>query len=309
MRAQALAPVLLTGLGAWVRAGAAGLRRAPLQPDDVGAAVARASTVKPYCETDGVQVWLQEGGARDLGFRRHDHEDTTDWLQNMDQTSVQCVGAGAPAKSELGLSSRQASDDAPTPSCRDPQALAGLQPCRADCSSLQFAYQRRVAEVVLGGCASNPRVLLIGLGGGSLPMYLRQGCNGTEGTLTAESVELDPEVVFVAQHYLGFEPDDLNQIEVADAEAAVNERVPKGEQYDFAFVDCFGADGRVPEPCRSQRLLDGIHTILKPGGKVLQNVYGDQEPELERAYQGVFGAAQVQVAHNKLSGALLMSTK
>jgi len=125
----------------------------------------------------------------------------------------------------------------------------------------------------------------------------------------AESVELNPDVVFVAKNYLGFEDDDHNIVEVADAEAAVTERVPAGAQYDFAVIDCFGADAKVPAPCRSEKLAEGIHSILKPGGKVMQNVYGDQEPLVEGVFGKAFGIDNVEVARNHATGAVVMATK
>lgn len=256
--------------------------------------------LQPFCETNGVQIWLEENGARDLGFRQHAQEGIADWLADMDQTNVRCIGAHTPPS--------KGSNDA-APSCRDPAVISQIEKCQADSSTLDFAYQRAIASQVLGACQSNPKVLLIGLGGGTLPMYLRRQCNGTNGIIMAESVELNPDVVFVAENYLGFEQDDHNVVEVADAEAAVSERVAGGPQYDFAVIDCFGADAKVPEPCRSQKLADGIHSILKPGGRVMQNVYGDQEQLVEDVFGKAFGMDNVQVARNHATGAVVMASK
>ena len=50
-----------------------------------------------------------------------------------------------------------------------------------------------------GGEAALPRALVVGLGGGGLPVFLSRHCG-----MDVESVELDPVVVDLAQRHFGF---------------------------------------------------------------------------------------------------------
>merc|ERR1719387_82126 len=95
------------------------------------------------------------------------------------------------------------------------------------------------------------RVLVVGLGGGAMPMYIRRHCTSA----TVESVELDARVASIAQRLLGFEADHRNAVEVADALGALQRRAASATpRYDRLIVDCFGG-GRVPFACRSPAFI------------------------------------------------------
>lgn len=55
-------------------------------------------------------------------------------------------------------------------------------------------------------------VLLVGLGGGGLPQFLRDFVPG----VTVEVVELDPVVLETAKEWFGFRPDDLLTVTIGD---------------------------------------------------------------------------------------------
>lgn len=55
-------------------------------------------------------------------------------------------------------------------------------------------------------------VLLVGLGGGALPQFLRDFVPGA----TVEAVELDPVVFQVAKEWFGFRPDSHLTVTVGD---------------------------------------------------------------------------------------------
>lgn len=55
-------------------------------------------------------------------------------------------------------------------------------------------------------------VLLVGLGGGGLPQFLRDFMP----SVTIEVVELDPVVLEVAKQWFGFQPDDRLTVTLGD---------------------------------------------------------------------------------------------
>ena len=55
-------------------------------------------------------------------------------------------------------------------------------------------------------------VLLVGLGGGGLPQFLRDFVPGA----SVEVVELDPTILQVAQGWFGFRPDDRLKVTLGD---------------------------------------------------------------------------------------------
>jgi spermidine synthase len=133
------------------------------------------------------------------------------------------------------------------------------------------------------------RLLLVGLGGGALTMYLRSHCPA----LQIDAVEANQHVVDAAYHLFGLDSSGTKvSVEVADGGAAIQSRVASGAAYDFIVVDCFQAQGSVPESCRSEAFISGLHSILKPGGKVLQQVWKAQYKSMLRMYHNEFGTAR-----------------
>jgi len=56
------------------------------------------------------------------------------------------------------------------------------------------------------------RVLIVGLGGGTIPSLLRKHYP----KMTIDVVDIDPDVVAVAKKYFGFHEDDAMHVRVAD---------------------------------------------------------------------------------------------
>lgn len=68
-------------------------------------------------------------------------------------------------------------------------------------------------------------VLLVGLGGGGLPQFLRDFVPGAR----VEVVELDPAVLEVAQGWFGFTPDDRLTVTLGDGLEHINNIEREGE--------------------------------------------------------------------------------
>jgi len=170
--------------------------------------------------------------------------------------------------------------------------------CRADVSQLPgLRYQKDMLGKTVSDCragrSNHFRVLLIGLGGGAIPLYLRQHCKQA----FIESVEVDTNVAALARRLLGFYEDARCTLEINDGLAAVRDRAraaaasPNATRYDFVLVDCFDGGG-IPTSCRSADFVAGLLRLLAPGGRVLQNAMGRDVDGLLELYRATFGAAQ-----------------
>ncbi|MFH1057995.1 MAG: fused MFS/spermidine synthase [Pseudomonadota bacterium] len=132
-------------------------------------------------------------------------------------------------------------------------------------AELTFAYTKSgfAALAFLDRPAAD--VLFVGLGGGSMPMYLRLVNPGVRMDL----VEIDPMVVEVARKYLGFTPDPAMKTTVMDGRIYLK-RHPK--QYDIIFLDAYN-DHSVPFHLTTAEFLELVKSRLKPGGVVASNVW------------------------------------
>src|SRR5882762_2818628 len=102
-----------------------------------------------------------------------------------------------------------------------------------DLDHLELPYAR-VALAGLALCEEPRRMLVVGLGGGSLPMFLRRHYPAA----TIDVAEIDPGVVDVAKQFFGFREDELTRARVGDGRQFI-ENVR--QSYDIVFLDAFGA--------------------------------------------------------------------
>jgi SAM-dependent methyltransferase len=105
-------------------------------------------------------------------------------------------------------------------------------------------------------------LLQIGLGIGSLPAALKPY------GIKADVVEIDPEVVRMAQQHFGFATQ--GQIYVEDARTFIRRTDRK---YDIVVHDTF-TGGATPEHLLSIEVLKQIHDVLRPSGVMALNVPG-----------------------------------
>jgi spermidine synthase len=167
-----------------------------------------------------------------------------------------------------------------------------------DPDHLELAY---VKSMLVGlAFADRPqRVLVVGLGGGTIPSFLHKHYP----RMTIDVVDIDPDVVEVARQFFGFREDARMRAHVADGRRFIEEcRRP----YDVIFLDAFGAEN-VPYDLATREFLQAVRRALRPGGVAVGNIWSRScnplYDDMVRTYQDVFGCLyifDVQGGGNKI---------
>ena len=132
---------------------------------------------------------------------------------------------------------------------------------------IEFEYAR-IALVSVAFSRQPPRrVLVMGLGGGTLPVFFHR----TYPDVLIDVVEIDPEVVRISKRYFNVEEDQRLRIHVGDGRDFL-EKV-SAETYDIIILDAFGAS-EVPMHLRTQEFLRAVRLALRPDGVSVSNIWG-----------------------------------
>jgi spermidine synthase len=133
------------------------------------------------------------------------------------------------------------------------------------------------------------RFLIIGLGGGTLPAFLRKHYPDAE----IDAVDINPEVAYAAKKYLGFREDERMRIHIADGRKFI-ESVQ--QPYDAVFLDAFGADA-VPAHLTTKEFLTAVHRAVRSDGVVIGNIWftatSPPYDSMVHTYQETFGELHV----------------
>ncbi len=153
-----------------------------------------------------------------------------------------------------------------------------------DPDHLELPYAR-VALAGLALCGEPRRILVVGLGGATLPTFLHRHYPSA----AIDVAEIDPDVVDVAKRFFGFREDERMRAHVGDGRGFIeNVRQPF---YDVIFLDAYGAHN-VPEHLTTQEFLQAVRRALLPSGVVVGNVWGPSSNRLYdsmvRTYQEAF---------------------
>jgi spermidine synthase len=171
-----------------------------------------------------------------------------------------------------------------------------------DPDHLELAYAR-VMPVGLVFVEEPRRVLIVGLGGGTVPGFLHKHYP----KMRIDVVEIDPDVVAVAKKFFGFREDDTLRAYVKDGRKFIEEcRDP----YDVIFLDAFGPDN-IPYSLTTREFLQAVRRALTPKGIVVANIWNRDSNSLYdsmvRTYQEVFAdlhIVEVRGAGNEIVVAL-----
>ena len=130
-----------------------------------------------------------------------------------------------------------------------------------------FAYTKMSMASLL--FAPNPQhILIIGLGGGTLPMAFHE----LYPNAIIDNVEIDPAVTKVAKEFFGFTPNQQIQVFDQDARVWVKRAALKGNQYDIIVLDAFNGE-YIPEHLMTQEFLQEVKQLLMPNGVVASNTF------------------------------------
>jgi spermidine synthase len=133
-----------------------------------------------------------------------------------------------------------------------------------DPDHVELPYARAML-VSLAVVEQPARVLVIGLGGGTIPSFLHR--HYPEATIDA--VDIDPEVVEVAKAYFGFREDNRLRAHVLDGRQFIEQC---DQPYDLIFLDAFSSDN-IPRQLTTREFLHAVRRALKPEGLAVANIW------------------------------------
>lgn len=130
------------------------------------------------------------------------------------------------------------------------------------------------------------RVLILGLGGGVMPMALR----AVDAGMHIDTVELDPAVLAVARSHFGYREDARLHSHIDDARVFVRKQRRNGSTYDLVLLDAFDKD-YIPEHLLTREFLQEVRSLLSPTGVLAANTFaaGALARHEAATYQAVFG--------------------
>ncbi|MFP6795528.1 MAG: fused MFS/spermidine synthase [Pseudomonadales bacterium] len=148
-----------------------------------------------------------------------------------------------------------------------------------------FTYiQMMMAGLLL---APDPqRVLVIGLGGGTLPLAL----NELFPEALIDVVEIDAVVVRIAEEYFGFQRNEHINVFVTDGRIFTKRAVMRREHYDLIILDAFNGD-YIPEHLMTREFLQETRILLGTNGTLVANTFSQSRlyDHESVTYESVFG--------------------
>jgi spermidine synthase len=157
-----------------------------------------------------------------------------------------------------------------------------------DPDHLELPYVRTVL-VSLALIDEPGRVLIVGLGGGTIPSFLHRHYPGA----VIDVVDIDPDVVDVAGKFFGFQQDDRLRAHVLDGRKFIETR---DQPYDLIILDAFGADS-IPYHLATREFLEAARRALASNGVVVGNIWGRRSNALYDSmvttYRAVFDRVEL----------------
>ncbi len=150
---------------------------------------------------------------------------------------------------------------------------------------LVFNYTKQL----LTGLLVNPdpkRILIIGLGGGTMSNTLHQLLPSSY----IDNVEIDQSVIKVARQYFGFLENDQIKTYSQDGRVFVKRALLKKKEYDWIILDAFNGD-YIPEHLMTQEFLEEIQSLLSQQGILTANTFSSSKlyGYESATYKAVFG--------------------
>ena len=162
-----------------------------------------------------------------------------------------------------------------------------MQSCqyKDDPDKLVFDY----AQLSFAGLLVNPqpeRILVVGLGGGSIPRTFRE----LYPEAKIDVVEIDEAVVDVAKRFFDYQPGEHTNVIVKDARVYVKQAGMFGRKYDYIVLDAFNGD-YIPEHLMTKEWLEECKKILTDDGVLVANTFSVSRLYHNESvtYESVFG--------------------
>ncbi len=148
-----------------------------------------------------------------------------------------------------------------------------------------FAYTR----MAMSGLLFNPNpknIMIVGLGGGTLPLAL----NEIFPQAKIQTVEIDPAVIGVAKRFFNFTETAKNKIIQQDARVFAKRAALQKQQFDLIILDAFNGD-YIPEHLMTQEFLTEVQNLLSPDGVLVANTFASSDlyAHESNTYKEVFG--------------------
>lgn len=132
---------------------------------------------------------------------------------------------------------------------------------------LVFDYAKMVVASLL--VKPEPKnILIVGLGGGTLPAVLHELLPNA----TITSAEIDPAVVKAAKRFFNYQESEQVQTVVMDARVYLKRALREGKKWDLIILDAFNGD-YIPEHLMTKEFLQEVRSALNPGGLVAANTF------------------------------------
>jgi spermidine synthase len=115
----------------------------------------------------------------------------------------------------------------------------------------------------------HPRtILLIGLGGGTLPRAINELLPEAQ----LDVVEIDPAVIQVAKGFFGFAENKNTHVIESDGRVYVKRARREHRTYDWILLDAFDHE-YIPEHLLTREFISEVKSILNPGGILTANTF------------------------------------
>ena len=130
---------------------------------------------------------------------------------------------------------------------------------------LELPYAN-VLPVCLAFVQAPQRALVVGLGGGTIPLFFHSQLP----EMTIDVVEIDEAVVEIAKTYCGFREDERMRVHVDDGRDFIENC---RSRYDMIILDSFDALS-IPPHLSTAEFLQAVRGALTPTGIAVANVWG-----------------------------------
>ena len=131
------------------------------------------------------------------------------------------------------------------------------------------------------------KILIIGLGGGSIPRAFNRHIPDAE----IDVVDIDPDVVEVAEKYFFFDPGENIKVHIDDGRTFIREAAQKNpvNKYDVVIMDAFNSSS-IPRHLTTKEFFKELLLILNPEGVIAANVLIDNKMfhSILKTYRKVF---------------------